>query len=372
MLFRIVPAALLAWLAMFPASTAAQPIDRARLMGAVTDASGGALPGVTVVVSGGNERPAPVVTDGAGRYLTAWLAPGAYNITFSLPGFETRIVNKVQLAAGQTVVLDQRLGLAPLTETVEVTAVAPVPLPPPAPPAFLPPRTAPVPRPEAKPVDKELLASLCGPRQSVDFTVAIGKVVSRSDDPERRLIGPGDLLRIDAGETKGVVSGQNLVVRRRFQTGDLYAPKKQQTFGEQTAGLVQVVETTPESSVALVVHSCGEIVAGDSVEPYAAQPAFFAVSAGTPYFDDPARITTGEHGAQVAAAGQMMVIDRGILRGVQRGQRLTIFRASPGNPGLKLTIGDGVIVAIRADSATIKIEKTTAAVMVGDLVALHR
>jgi hypothetical protein len=66
------------------------------------------------------------------------------------------------------------------------------------------------------------------------------------------------------------------------------------------------------------------------------------------------------------------VIDRGILRGVQRGQRLTIFRASPGNPGLKLTIGDGVIVAIRADSATIKIEKTTAAVMVGDLVALHR
>ena len=372
MLFRIVATAVIVWVGLFPAATAAQQSDRARIMGSVTDESGGALPGVTVTVSGGNQRPAPVVTDAAGRYLTAWLAPGAYNITFSLSGFETRIVNKVQLGAGQTVVLDQRLGLAAVTETVEVTAVAPVPPPPPAPPAFVPPRVAPAPRPQAKPVDKEVLASVCGPRQSTDFSLAIGRVVSHRDNSERRLLGPGDLLLIDAGETKGITSGQNLIVRRRFQTGDLYAPKKQQTFGEQAAGLVQIVEINRESSVALVVHACGEIVAGDLVEPYAAQPAFFAVSAGTPHFDDPARITVGEHGQQVSAAGQMMVIDRGIMSGVQRGQRLTIFRASPGNPGLKVTIGDGVIVAIRADSATIKIEKTTEAVMVGDLVALHR
>lgn len=372
MLFRIVALALLAVPALFPASTAAQQSDRARVMGAVTDGSGGALPGVTVTVTGGNERPAPVVTDGAGQYLTAWLAPGAYTISFTLAGFETRIVNKVQLGAGQTVVLDQQLGLAALSETVEVTAVAPVPPPPPPSPPFLIPRPAPIPRPQAKPVDKEILASVCGPRESRNFSLAIGRVVSHRDVPERRLLGPGDLLTIDAGETKGVVNGQNLVVRRRFQTGDLYAPKKQQTFGEQTAGLVQIVETNPESSVAQVVYACGEIVAGDTVEPYAAQPAFFAVAAGTPRFDDPARISLGEHGQTASAAGQMMVIDRGIVRGVQRGQRLTIFRSPPDRPGLRVTIGDGVIVAITADSATIKIEKTTDAVMVGDLVALHR
>jgi len=371
MLFRIVSAALITGLAIFPASTAAQA-DQARIMGAVTDGSGGALPGVTVTITGGNARPAPVVTDGAGRYLTPWIAPGAYNVTFTLSGFETRTVNKVQLGSGQTVVLDQQMGLAPLTETVQVTAVAPVPPPPPPPPAIRLERGAPPPRLKAKAVDKEILASVCGPRQPPEFSLAIGKVVSHRDNADRRLLGPGDLLVIDAGETKGVANGQNLVVRRRFQTGDLFALKKHQTFGEHTGGLVQIVETNAESAVAQVVHACGEIVAGDTVEPYAAQPAFFAVASGTPRFDDPARITLGENGKQASAAGQMMVIDRGIMQGVQRGQRLTIFRSPAGNPLLNISIGDGVIVAIRADSATIKIEKATDAVMIGDLVALHR
>jgi hypothetical protein len=37
-----------------------------------------------------------------------------------------------------------------------------------------------------------------------------------------------------------------------------------------------------------------------------------------------------------------------------------------------VTIGDGVIVAVRPDSATILIDRATDAVMIGDLVALHR
>jgi hypothetical protein len=333
-------------------------------MGAVTDASGGALPGVTVTVGARNLRPAPVVTDDTGRYLTAWLAPGTYTITFVLSGFETRTVNNVQLGPAQTVVLDQQLSLASLTETVEVTAPAPPPPPPPV--------TLISPRPRAKPVDKEILASVCGPRQSMDYTVAIGRVVSHRDDASRQLLGPGDLLRIDAGEKQGVATGQNLVVRRRFQTGDWDLPKKLQTFGEQAGGLVQIMETDRDSAVAMVVYACGEIVAGDAVEPYVPQPAFFAVSAGAPRFDEPARITLAENGRTTAAAGQMMVIDRGIMQGVQRGQRLTIFRHAPGSSGLHVTIGDGVIIAVRADSATLRIDRTTDAITVGDMVALHR
>mgnify|MGYP007067080269 CR=1 FL=1 len=160
----------------------------------------------------------------------------------------------------------------------------------------------------------------------MDYSIAIGRVVSHRDDSSRQLLAPGDLLRIDAGEDQGVTAGQNLVVRSRFQTGDLNAPKKLQTFGEQAGGLVQIMEAHRDSSLALIVYACGEIVAGDSVERYVPQPAFFAVSAGTPRYDEPARITLGENGRKTAAAGQMMVIDRGIMQGVQRGQRLTIFR----------------------------------------------
>ena len=333
-------------------------------MGLVTDGSGAALPGVTVTVLAASAPVTSIVTDGAGRYLTTWLPPGVYVITFTLSGFETRAVASVPLDRGQTVVLDQQLSLASLTETVQVTATAPAPPPPPAPvkPA----------RPQAKPVDKEILASVCGPRQATEFSQAIGHIVSHRDDPNRQLMGPGDLLQLDAGEEHGVATGQNLVVRRRFQTGDRAAPKKLSTFAEQTAGLVQVIETHAESSVALVVYVCGELLAGDTVEPYIPQPAFFAVATGAPRFDEPARITTGENGWTAAAGGQMMVIDRGIMQGAQRGQRLTIFRRPQGRDGMPLTIGDGLIVAVRADSATIRIERSTDAVLVGDLVALHR
>jgi uncharacterized protein YjlB len=59
------------------------------------------------------------------------------------------------------------------------------------------------------------------------------------------------------------------------------------------------------------------------------------------------------------------------MQGVQRGQRVTIFRGAQGS-AVPLTIGDGVIVAVRADSATMRIERANDAVAVGDLVALHR
>jgi hypothetical protein len=368
MTLRVLLSLFTAWLLLVPAVTSAQT-DQARVMGMVTDVSGGALPGVTVTVTGAAARPAPVVTDGSGRYLSAWVPPGSYNVTFTLSGFETRAVTGVALGAGQTVVLDQQLPIGAFGETVEVKA--PAPPPPPPPPAPLPPIKTPPP-PRAKPVDKEILASVCGPRLSPDFSTAIGRVVSHRDEPGRELLGPNDLLRIDAGEKQGVTAGQNLVVRRRFKTGDRLAPKSLQTFGEQSVGLVQILETQEDSSVAIVVYACGEIAAGDAIERYVPQPAFFAVTPGKPRFDEPAKITAGEHGADAAAAGQMMVIDRGIMQGLQRGQQLTIFRRAAASAVPPIIIGNGVIISIRADSATIRIERATDAVMVGDLVALHR
>jgi hypothetical protein len=198
-------------------------------------------------------------------------------------------------------------------------------------------------------------------------------VVAHRDESGRELLGPNDLFTIDAGEKQSLTAGQNLVVRRKFQTGDWLAPRKLQTIGEQTVGLVQILETKPDMSVAIVVYACGgEISAGDAIERYVPQPAFFAVSSGTPRFDEPARITIGEHGQQLAAAGQMMVIDRGIMQSVQRGQQLTIFRRADANSARPTIIGDGVVIAVRADSATIRIERATDAITVGDLVAIHR
>ena len=336
--------------------------DGSRLMGAVTDASGGALPGVTVQVSGA--RTIALITDETGRYITPWLAPGTYTVTFELSGFETRTVKNIPLETGHTVVVDQQLPLAQLTETVQVIAIAPPPPPPPAPPTEIP-----SPKPRVTPVAKEVLASVCGPRHAASFTLAVGKIVSHHDT-NRWLLGPGDSVKVDAGHSQGIAAGQNLVVRRRFAVGDQDVPKKQRQFGEQGIGMVQIVETLKDSSVGVIVYACGEIQAGDTLEPHVAQPAFFAVADGKPRYDEPGKITLGEHGRNAGSEGQMMVIDRGVMQGVQRGQRLTIFR--PRSDGSPMMVGDAVIVSVRADSATIMIGRTTDAISVGDLIAPHR
>jgi hypothetical protein len=355
-------AALLGIFAAGPAH-AQTPADQSRVMGVVTDGSGGALPGVTVTVAGA--RTISVITDGSGRYLTPWLAPGSYTVTFVLSGFETKALKNVPLQAGHTVVLDQQLPLAALSETVQVTAAAPPPPPPPAAPTEIL-----VPRPKVTPVEKEILASVCGPRHAADFTTAVGKIVSHQD-AKRWLLGPGDSIKVDAGEDHGLSNGQNLVVRRRFPVGDHDAPKKLRQYGEQSIGMVQIVDTLKKSSIGVIVYACGEIVAGDVLEPYVAQPAFFAVADGTPRYDEPGKVMLAEHGRTAASEGQMVVIDRGVMQGVQRGQRLTIFRPSSmeGRPNL---IGDAVVVSVRADSATIMIGRTVDAIAIGDLVAPHR
>ena len=337
--------------------------DRSRIMGTVIDTSGGALPGVTVTLTGAALAPTPVFTDSSGRYLTPWVPPGTYNVVFDLSGFEKRSSPGVVVRAGETLVLDAQLALAQFAETVEVKAPAP---PPPAPPKPPPPP----PRPKMKPTP-ELLASVCGPRQAPDFSLSRAHVVSHRDDTGRQLLGPGDTLRLDAGQEQGLRPGENFVIRRRVQTGDIFAMKKDQTFVDQTMGLIQITDVQANTSAAIIVYACAEIMAGDSVEPYVAQPATFTVAAGKPQFDSPAKVAFGDSGRTAAARGEMMVIDRGMMQGIQRGQRLTIFRR-PAATDLPVTIGEGVILAVRPDSATIFIDRANDAVMVGDFVALHR
>src|SRR5262245_12930207 len=61
------------------------------IAGAVKDATGAVLPGVTVEASSPAliEKTKTVVTDEAGLYRVIDLRPGSYTVTFTLPGFNT-------------------------------------------------------------------------------------------------------------------------------------------------------------------------------------------------------------------------------------------------------------------------------------------
>jgi hypothetical protein len=337
-----------------------------RLTGRVADASGAALPGVTVTIASDMLRQAAVlVTDEVGRYNSPPLPAGKYTVTLELSGFETFTSEGVEIRAGEVVVLDRQLVVGAVTENVEVVAPAP---PPPMP--F--PRFEAPPAPRITPVPTEALASVCGPGQPEGSSGTLGSIIGHRDEKSRSVFGVRDILLLDLGSDFGATVGQNYVVRRRFRVGDRSVPEKQASFGDQTAALVQVVETSPAISTAVVVYTCGELYAGDSIEPFDPLPLLSAQPSGAPRFEDPARIIFGEHGQAMGAPKKLMVIDRGAADGAERGQRLTIFRRVQGERGPVSTIADAVVIAVREHSATIRIERSSDAVSIGDLVALHR
>ena len=106
-----------------PGGAAAQTIA-----GAVRDASGAVLPGVTVEASSPAliERVRSTVTDGAGQYRLENLSPGVYSVSYALPGFTTVVRPGVQLQSGVVVPLNADMRVGGVQETITVTGETPV------------------------------------------------------------------------------------------------------------------------------------------------------------------------------------------------------------------------------------------------------
>ena len=99
----------------------------ATLQGLVTDAQKGVLPGVSVtIVNVDTGRSRTVVTDNAGWYRAAALAPGTYELSTELTGFVSYKRSGMTLTTGQEPRIDITLQVASVKETVEVTAAAPL------------------------------------------------------------------------------------------------------------------------------------------------------------------------------------------------------------------------------------------------------
>jgi hypothetical protein len=96
------------------------------LVGKVTDAQGGALPGVTVTLTGPAAMGAPTaVTNEQGRYRFPAVNSGTYSLRFDLPAFSPLIREGIVVPVRQTITVDAELKLASLQETVTVSGQSP-------------------------------------------------------------------------------------------------------------------------------------------------------------------------------------------------------------------------------------------------------
>ncbi len=105
----------------------AQGLQTGVLTGTVTSDDGMTMPGTTVTVSSpALQGTRSAVTDVNGVYILRGLPPGTYNLTFEMSGMGT-VTDTADVPVGRTVVVDARMSVATVAETVTVTgSVAPV------------------------------------------------------------------------------------------------------------------------------------------------------------------------------------------------------------------------------------------------------
>jgi Carboxypeptidase regulatory-like domain len=114
-------AASCALLAVAPAS--AQTVTTGSLAGTARDAQGGALPGVTITaVHTATGTKYETVTDAQGRFDILNVRVGAYDVVAELAGFRPQTLAGLEVALGERELVDVRLQVAAVTETVEVVA----------------------------------------------------------------------------------------------------------------------------------------------------------------------------------------------------------------------------------------------------------
>jgi len=97
------------------------------LVGKVVDEGGTALPGVTIVVtSPALQGSKSTTTDASGKYRLILLPPGVYEMTASLPGFQTQTMKGIRVNLDVTYTVNLTMKAAKLEESIVVTAEQPL------------------------------------------------------------------------------------------------------------------------------------------------------------------------------------------------------------------------------------------------------
>ncbi|PYS00021.1 MAG: hypothetical protein DMG16_16570 [Acidobacteria bacterium] len=111
----------------FSAQLASAQVNTATVSGTVHDESGAVLPGATVTIQNqdtGISR--TVTTNETGRYVAPALSLGNYQVSVQLAGFQNQVRSGIVLTVGREAVVDFRLGVGAVTQTIEVRGEAPL------------------------------------------------------------------------------------------------------------------------------------------------------------------------------------------------------------------------------------------------------
>jgi len=210
------------------------------------------------------------------------------------------------------------------------------------------------------------------------------RIVGVQDPAIRELLGPGDTLVVSGGSNAGLQPGQRFFVRRLIPAVSMFGSKPRSTI--HTSGWVQILGVDTIVATATVIHACDGLLFDDYLEPFVA-PTIAArpLPGSTPQYDNMGHIVSGIEGLHTAAVGNVMTIDRGSNSGVVLGQRFLVFRdkrdqhvetfgrskpfAAVASNSPLVEVGQVLVIAVRAEDATVQVLASRDAIAHGDLVA---
>jgi hypothetical protein len=184
------------------------------------------------------------------------------------------------------------------------------------------------------------------------------KIIAAERGSEKTMFSDGDVFYVDKGKDDGFQENQVwtiLEIGNKIKSTDLRLTLGPLAFKR---GRARIVRTEAGRSLAKVERSCGRIMIGDFLAPYAEKEGLLGKDLG---FN-----VLAKEGAQTGSlvylqnelnqigTGNWAIIDMGKAQGIQIGQQLTIFKNFNKDIPLE-AIGNSVVVDLGTQSATIKI-----------------
>jgi outer membrane receptor protein involved in Fe transport len=107
--------------------TARAQISTGTIVGTVKDSSGGVVPNASVTLKElSTAQTHETRTGDSGQFNSQFMPLGTYSISVTAAGFQTKVLNGITLQIDQTVNLDVTLDVGTVSQSVEVTAAAPL------------------------------------------------------------------------------------------------------------------------------------------------------------------------------------------------------------------------------------------------------
>lgn len=221
------------------------------------------------------------------------------------------------------------------------------------------------------PAARDHLALACAPRAVRALPAPLGHVVG-STEPKKMMFGPGDRLVVSNPE--GSLSpGEVYFVRRTLAPDDRGVPQTDPWVNLHTVGWIRIESVEADRAIASIVYACDSIDPDDYLVPFEVPvPPTPLEESGEPDFETPGRLLFGTERRGVVGGGSFVVIDRGTDHGLRLGQRVTFFRRDGGATGPIVILGDGLVVIVQAESATVRIDTATQPIYGDDAVAVRR